>query len=138
MESKFKVGDKVRVLPKQEGKSYDAGYVSGMTKFSGVETTVKCVRTLHDYVAYELDECGDWDWSEDMLELANEPVKESANGFSIYLMTGRVPGFPINTIVRVNDDEPGCYVHNQYYTPDDILSFAVVNASQLFELIHKR
>ena len=68
---KFKIGDKVRIKTNLEvGKQYgEHGFVSSMKDFKGNITIVKTILIN----GYYLDGCNTWIFTDDMLELVEEP-----------------------------------------------------------------
>ena len=68
---KFKIGDKVRIKTNLEvGKLYEEHmFVSSMKDFKGNITIVKTILTN----GYYLDGCNTWIFTDDMLELVEEP-----------------------------------------------------------------
>ena len=72
--SKFKVGDKVRVLPRLEGQHNQSPYYVGdMTEYEGEEFVIKKICTTTGFI--ELDNLS-FDWHEDWLELVDKPFTQ--------------------------------------------------------------
>ena len=82
MKAKFKVGDKVRVLPRT-GKPHDysSGYIDSMCCLAGKTFTIEDVDTSEDsdplipddgYVYKLKEDIMDWCWDSSMLELVEE------------------------------------------------------------------
>ena len=95
--SKFKVGDKVRVRPDLEvGKTYGTAiFVEFMEHTRGCITTIKKVDDFYD--AYRLEDCGNWDFTDEML----------------------MPAAP--TIQEIKDKKMSCVVHTKTKTEAELL-----------------
>lgn len=72
--SKFKTGDKVRVLPRLEGQCYQGpGYTDEMIEYEGKEFTIREIEENGEFI--KLDGAL-WGWHEDWFELADKPFTQ--------------------------------------------------------------
>ena len=73
--SKFKVGDKVRVLPRLEGQSNTYPYYSDeMIEFAGKESVIR--EKFRGGEWFELDN-SEYTWHEEWLELVDKPFTQT-------------------------------------------------------------
>lgn len=72
--SKFKVGDKVRVLPRLEGQLYQGpSYADDMLEYAGKEFVIKKICATTGFIRLDNPQ---WDWHEDWLELLDRPFTQ--------------------------------------------------------------
>lgn len=70
---KYKVGDKVKILPRKYGqKNQSPPYVDSMTKFVGKILTISTIIYPNNYYL----ECNPYYWREDWLQKVGKSVKE--------------------------------------------------------------
>lgn len=79
MSAKFKVGDKVRILPREEKWRYEAPiYLDHMTAYSRDVATIEKVYLNYSPCRYWLKETNKWAWNENWLEpITEEELKMS-------------------------------------------------------------
>lgn len=80
MINSFKVGDKVKILPKDDSTKYYPSYVNGMQKYTGQLATVTIVTSNNCRI--DLDK-GYWSWPFDALELITSETDETVNPCNI-------------------------------------------------------
>lgn len=74
---KYKVGDKVKILPFKEGERYPFGYFDQMAKKAGGVYEIKSVDNSSRDTGYSLKDIG-FVWSENQLELMSETEKSTS------------------------------------------------------------
>jgi hypothetical protein len=78
--AKFKVGDKVRILPRKNGQAQQyPEYVDEMTKLAGTTCTVEHVSGRYIELAGN-----DWGWHEDWLVLVPVGIKSKEDMEALY------------------------------------------------------
>lgn len=56
MEARFKIGNKVKILPRDHNAKYRSGYIDSMTRYSGrIATICECYRSIENPISFNDD-----------------------------------------------------------------------------------
>ncbi len=85
--AKYKVGDKVQIIPDLRKKYHFPGLTPEMLKMAGMEVTIiRVPATSNDY--YKIKEDEGWSWTEDWFEDTYPEPKEVEESEILSLMQG--------------------------------------------------